>query len=254
MDGIDVSYCQRCFPWGRYDGGFAMIKASQGKSQYGSYAGDFIEDSEYRRNAAGATAEGVPWGAYHYLTARNTGEAHAEAARFCSVLAERRDDMRLWAAVDVESTRWLPDEKTVLTAVVREFCAEVACRGFKPMVYSGPSFIGRRFDLPAGVPLWLALWGKESAAKRYDPVIWQYGMDQKYGVDGDIGYFTLPGLSETDAGAPVYAVGGQYKIRQGDKYTNGWTVPARLVGRSYEIGKVKEGAVYLPALWSWVRV
>lgn len=255
MKGIDVSFCQRCFPWQRYDGDFAMIKASQGKSDYGSYPEDFIVDSEFRRNAVGSTAAGVPWGAYHYLTARSVQEARFEAGRFCTALDPYRADMRLWAAVDVESPTWLVQlEKQTLTEIVRAFCAEVGARGYKPMVYSGLSFIGRRFEMPSGIPLWLAYWGSERQAKKYSPVIWQYGMDETYGVDGDIGYFALPGALETDATAPVYAAGMTFTIPEGAVYSNGWKVPARLVGREYEIGKVREGAVYLPALFSWVAV
>jgi GH25 family lysozyme M1 (1,4-beta-N-acetylmuramidase) len=254
MKGIDVSYCQRCFNWARYDGFFAMVKASQGRSDYGSYMDDFVVDSEFRRNAEGCRLHGIPFGAYHYLTAQDTAEARREADKFCDTLAPYRADMRLWAAVDVESQRWLPRDHAMLTQVVRAFTDEVAARGYKPMAYTNPSFLAYRFTKPAGVPLWLAYWGAtERKAKQYEPTIWQYGIDPDYGVDGNIGYFILSGPTSTDASRPVYAVGDDFTIPEDAKYSNGLRVPARLIGKTYEIGKVKDGAVYLPKLWSWVK-
>ena len=254
MRGIDVSFCQRCFNWARYDGDFAMVKASQGRSDYGSYTDDYIIDSEFKRNVEGCRLYGIPFGVYHYLTARNTMEAHREATAFCDAISPYRNSIRLWAAVDVESPLWLPTDKVSLTQIVNEFIATVKQRGFKPMLYTGLPFLLYRFQKPEGIPLWLAYWGGEKTAKKYEPLIWQYGIDQKYGVDGDIGYFTLSDVTNTEADQPVYSPGDVFTIHAGAKYTNGISVPARLIGKQYEIGKVKDGAVYLPKLWSWVRI
>ena len=79
--------------------------------------------------------------------------------------------------------------------------------------------------------------------------IWQYGTTRTDGistdVDADYGYFALDG---------GYKVGDKYTIKAGDRYTNGVAVPARLVGKSYTIMQVKENAILLGEISSWVKV
>lgn len=52
---------------------------------------------------------------------------------------------------------------------------------------------------------------------------------------------------------PKYEVGGEYVIKSTDIYTNGVKVPSRYVGKSMTIKQVKEKAILLAEINSWVR-
>ena len=69
--GIDVSLFQRSIDWAavRASGiAFAMIKATQGRSERNAQVCLFT-DPYFTENIAGAAANGLKIGVYHYLTA-----------------------------------------------------------------------------------------------------------------------------------------------------------------------------------------
>lgn len=253
LKGIDVSYANGNFNWAKYNGGFAMIKATQGRSDYGTYSARCVTDSTFQRNATNCFANGVPFGVYHYLTAKTVVEAREEAEYFVSVIAQYRDRICLWAAVDVESHQ-LPTDARDLTDIVRAFCDAVRLAGYSPMVYTSASWVRYgRFELPQGVPLWLALWHvTEKTARKYNPTLWQYGLDDDYQADGNICLADMR-FPVSKMGKQTYVAGGSYTVKEGDVYTNGKAVPKRYVGKEYTIGKVAEGKIFIPLLFSWIK-
>ena len=216
---LDVSALQRNVDWKRAAaGGFSgvMVKASQGRSEYTEGLRNF-EDSCFRSNVRGAVSAGMRAGAYHYLTAQTVREAEEEAAFFVSVLEKEKKNLTLWAAVDVES-RFLPENRALLTEIVRVFCETVRKKGYLPMVYTNPDFLKNRLGALPDLPLWLANWlsgsargqapsdGEAAAMRARYPaaVIWQWGL---YGggavpgisgtVDGDILLTAFPVTGKT---------------------------------------------------------
>lgn len=142
----------------------------------------------------GASRRGIPCGVYHYLCARTEEEAVSEARYFVNLIRPYKSSISLWAAADVEEKKYLPSDKTKLTRIVFAFCKVVKSAGFKPMVYTNPDFLTYRLNDISHWDLWLAYWGvKESSAKRYNPKIWQYGLDDFQGISGkadaNIGFF-----------------------------------------------------------------
>lgn len=187
--GIDVSTYQGAIRWSdaHSDGvDFAMIKATQGRSEQNSSLRLF-EDSKFRTNIVGAHDNDIRCGTYHYLTAESVKDAIEEAEYYLSVISPFRSLVSLWAAVDVES-KYLPRDKTLLTEIVKAFCDKISSAGFKPMVYTNPDFLKNRLIDISKYPLWLALWRNKNlvpAVEQYKNLhLWQYGKDNVNGVSG----------------------------------------------------------------------
>lgn len=188
-EGIDVSVYQGVPDWNAVRAGgvtFAMIKASQGRSETDGSVRLF-EDAQYRRNLRAASAAGIRCGVYHYLTAVNLSEADEEAAFFVSLLPSERQNITLWAAVDAES-RYLPRDRILLTKIVSRFCDKVRAAGFRPMLYTNPDFLKNRLDDVSAIPLWLALWRDVSFPPEEGQypglTLWQWGRGTIPGIAG----------------------------------------------------------------------
>lgn len=259
MQGIDVSYIQGSVDWKKVradDVDFAIIKATQGRGE-GALTRllSHFRDPRFTDNVLGASAAGLSVGVFHYLTATDEDMAVAEADYFLEAIEPYHSRISLYAAVDVESDVWLKKlAPTRLAAVVDTFTQRVYERGFQPCVYTNPSFL--LYRLPSGFAskhdIWLAHWG---ASKPYTVpylVMWQYGKGYVSGVkdlvDLDVGYF------EPREIVRVWKVGDTYTIREGDVYSSGAKVPARLVGRQYSVLQVKDGKILLGGIMSWVKV
>ena len=215
MNGIDVSYAQGRVDWaGAAAEGvqFAMIKASQGRLLADPDGGPFT-DSCFVRNVREATAAGIPVGVYHYLCASSVAEAEAEADYFLAAITPYRKQITLWAVCDAEEEKYLPRDRETLGAVVEAFLNRVAAAGFRPMLYSNPSFLTYRLPDMRRYDLWLAYWGTtEARALAYDPKIWQYGTDSIANlrvVDVNRGYFSEKEMkpSEEDEKTPPDGAG-----------------------------------------------
>ena len=249
LKGIDVSTLQGNIDWPRISADFAMIKATQGCGQ-GAVTRllSRFTDSKFKTNITNCP---VPCGVYHYFTAQDKAKATAEADYFCSIIEPYRDRIKLWAALDVESFYLDGLSKTELTAIVNTALERIEARGFKPMLYTNPNYLRYRFEPHAfdDCDIWLAHYGVSKPYSVPNMKIWQYGTTRTGGistdVDADYGYFDLDG---------GYKVGDKYTIRAGDRYTNGVSVPARLVGKSYTIMQVREDRILLGEISSWVKV
>ena len=248
LKGIDVSALQGNIDWSRVPTDFAMIKATQGRGEgAATKLLPRFTDSKFKRNIANARC---PCGVYHYFTAQDKQKALTEADYFCSVIEPHRANIKLWAALDVESKYLDGLGKTELTAIVRTALERIESRGFKPMLYTNPNFLKYRFEPGAfnDTDIWLAHWGVAKPMSVPNLQIWQYGITRKDGistdVDADYGYFAVD----------TYKVGDKYTIKAGDKYSNGVSVPARLIGKSYTIMQVRDGRILLGEISSWVNV
>lgn len=187
--GIDVSTYQGNINWMdvRSTGiDFAMIKATQGRSETAAYR-DFT-DSKFTANITGAHSVGIRCGVYHYLTAQTVPEAMKEAEYFLSVIEPFRKIISLYAAVDVESSKYLPNDKTLLTQIVFAFCSRVEAAGYDPMIYTNLDWMKNRLNDISAYPLWLALWRDREnvpTVKKFPSMrIWQWGTEAVKGIAG----------------------------------------------------------------------
>ena len=248
LKGIDVSTLQGNIDWSHVSADFAMIKATQGRGEgAATRLLSRFTDSKFKRNITSARC---PCGVYHYFTARDKSKALAEIDYYCSIIEPYRKNITLWAALDVESKYLDGLGKFELTAIVRTALERIEVHGFKPMLYTNPNYLRYRFEPHAfdGCDIWLAHYGVSKPYSVPNMKIWQYGTTRTDGistaVDANYGYFAVE----------TYRVGEKYTIKPGDRYTNGVSVPARLIGKSYTIMQVREDRILLGEISSWVKV
>lgn len=185
--GIDVSTFQKAVDWAKVkaDGvDFAMIKATQGKSETNPSLYLFT-DSRFKANIVNASKNGIECGVYHYLTATTPAGAREEAEYFLKTIEPYKDHIKLYAAVDVES-KYLPNDKTLLTQIVNLFCIIVKQAGYDPMVYTNPNYLQYRLNGIFTWKLWLALWRDKTDAPKADQypnlTLWQWGGETVKGI------------------------------------------------------------------------
>ncbi|HET6712813.1 MAG TPA: GH25 family lysozyme [Actinomycetota bacterium] len=225
LPGIDVSHWQGTIDWQRVaEKGkrFAFLKATDGHD---------ILDPTFFANRAGARANGLLVGAYHFARPDPSKGDAVEEARWFVSQADPRPGYLL-PVLDLETSRGLDQQDVTLWA--RRWTAEVRrLTGVTPLVYTSPHGWERRTgDTRAlardGSPLWIAHWGVESPllpAGEWDGNgwhVWQYtSHGQVAGIAGrvdldvvrgnSLGPITIRRLSlevEGDAGTIVSAPAG----------------------------------------------
>ncbi len=184
--GIDTSLYQGNIDWAKVkaDGvEFAIIKASQGRTA--DYDAPFA-DPKFIENRRGAGQNGIYWGCYHYLCARNLAEARQEAEYFVNLVKPYYNEMKLWAAVDIEDSGFMGHlSRAELTAIVDTFCKIVRAAGLRPMVYANSWWLDSKFDVPEGVPVWEANLSISDVPDRAK--VWQHSFTGKVdGIAGDV--------------------------------------------------------------------
>jgi GH25 family lysozyme M1 (1,4-beta-N-acetylmuramidase) len=254
MNGIDVYTGQGIIDWRTValTQGFAMIKASQGRGE--TRATEHLRiftDSKFVRNITEASKTKMKLGVWHWMTARSVAEAYYEADYFIETISPYRDKITLWAAADVESDRYLGDlGKSELTEITRAFLERIQRAGYRSMLYTNPNFLKYRFTKNAfnDTDIWLAHYGVKKPMQVPHLKIWQHSAGRVPGigtdVDLDTGYFD----------STPYSVGEKYTIRFGDLYSNGFPIPARLIGKVCTISKVKPDRILLREILSWVKI
>ena len=218
--GIDVSTYQGNINWMdvRSTGiDFAMIKATQGRSETAAYR-DFT-DSKFTANITGAHSVGIRCGVYHFLTAQTVPEAMKEAEYFLSVIEPFRKIISLYAAVDVESSKYLPNDKTLLTQIVFAFCSRVEAAGYDPMIYTNLDWMKNRLNDISAYPLWLALWRDREnvpTVKQFPSMrIWQWGTEAVKGIAGKPdANFMIAEKPKSETVETDKAVGGKKDTRE----------------------------------------
>lgn len=184
--GIDTSLWNGSIDWAKVkaDGvEFAIIKASQGRTA--DYDAPFT-DPRFIENRRGAGQSGIYWGCYHYLCARNLAEARQEAEYFVNLVKPYKDELKLWAAVDVEDSGFMGHlSKAEVSEIVSEFCRIVKAAGLRPMVYANSWWLNSKFTAPEGVPVWEANLSISEIPDRAK--VWQHSFTGNVdGISGDV--------------------------------------------------------------------
>ena len=158
QQGIDVSHWQGTIDWAKVKAAgktFAFAKATEGIG---------FEDSNYDVNKAGALAQGIKFGAYHFARP-GSNDPVREADWF--VDTARVQHGMLIPVLDLELTGGLGT--SALTSWVKAWLQRVDQRlGVKPMIYTSPSFWrnamgdSRWFADNGYAMLWVAHWGVTS--------------------------------------------------------------------------------------------
>ncbi|HEX3264892.1 MAG TPA: glycoside hydrolase family 25 protein [Candidatus Limnocylindrales bacterium] len=185
-EGIDVSHWQGTIDWTQVRAAgktFAFAKATEGTS--------FLDD-HYAKNKAGAMANGIMFGAYHFARP-GSNDPVKEADWFVDNMGLQHGMMI--PAMDLEVTGGLG--VTALTNWTKAWLQRVADRtGVKPLIYTSPSFWrtylndSRWFADNGYSILWVAHWNVTSPSVPgsnwggHSWTFWQYSSDG-----------TVPGIS-----------------------------------------------------------
>ena len=159
LPGIDVSHWQDTIDWEKVAGTgkrFVFLKTTDGH--------DYL-DPTFATNRAGALANGLVVGAYHFARPDpSQGDAVEEARWFVSNAEPKPGN--LLPVLDLETSKGLDQQGITLWA--RRWVAEVRrLTGIIPLMYTSPyGWASRTGDSRAlardGVPLWVAHWGVTS--------------------------------------------------------------------------------------------
>lgn len=196
--GVDVSGSQGVINWKDTAKAvdFAILKAG------GSNAGFYTAD-RFAENYKGATAAGVPLGAYYYVgeNFKTAADGKADAERFLAILKGKRFAYPVF--VDVEETR--PADKAGVTDATLAFCETLEKAGYCVGIYSSAvsGFVDRldaarlkKFDF------WVADY-RSSTIEAGKPALacgmWQYSKTGKVAgiagkVDLDIAFKDYPAI------------------------------------------------------------
>jgi len=179
LPGIDVSHHQDVIDWVAVAASgqrFAIAKATEGRTYI---------DPMYATNKAGAEANGIAFGAYHFARPDDTpNDAILEADHFVQTaglapgnLIPALDIERTGGLSQVEVTQWILDWLGRVTELL----------GVRPMVYTSPAGWGTRTGDTTAVAdagytvLWVAHWGVDEPRLPADDwsgngwTFWQYG-------------------------------------------------------------------------------
>ena len=197
LPGIDVSHWQGDVDWTKVaeDGiRFVFLKATDGTHYV---------DPTFAANRAGARANGLSVGAYHFARPDAApGDARREARHFIDVMDPRPGD--LLPVLDMETSEGLDQEGVTRWArtwirVVRDLS------GVTPLVYTSPyGWASRTGDTRLvardGAPLWVAHWGVRTPTLPADGwdgrgwVVWQHSSTGHVsGIAGNVDLDRLAG-------------------------------------------------------------
>ena len=199
LPGIDVSHWQDTIDWKKVAGTgkrFVFLKATDGH--------DYL-DPTFATNRAGARANGLVVGAYHFARPDpSQGDAVEEARWFVSHAEPKPGN--LLPVLDLETSKGLDQQGITLWA--RRWVAEVRrLTGVTPLMYTSPyGWASRTGDSRAlardGVPLWVAHWGVTSPllpAGDWDGKgwrVWQHTSDGHVaGIEGRVDLDVVRGRS-----------------------------------------------------------
>ena len=218
-EGVDVS---------QFQGGirFSQVAADGIKAVYiRASLGDSYVDPNFVRNYTAAKANGLLVGFYHYMTAKTTAEAEAQARFFLQTIGKRTYDLKL--AMDYGGEQGLTTAS--LNANALAFLRAVERNsGTKPVIYTSASKARDVWsqELASQSPLWVANYYvplPEANGKWPGWVGFQY--TNRGSVDGisgnvDRDRFTNYALRETSVPTPEPPVTGNklicYTIQKGD--------------------------------------
>lgn len=267
--GIDISKWNTNLDFKRLKAAgidFAMIRAGLGTQT----------DPMFQSHIKVAQAAGMQVSVYWFAYALNTSEAKKEADACLKVIKPYKLDLPVFYDFEYDTERYA-EEKGVTytvasrTAIIKAFCDRIEASGYDAGVYINPDYCLYKTNRPQlkKYKLWIAAWRRSDGVASFeavkpeqlptaykDAMIWQPGKAKLDGsggayVDINYGYF---GSSATSTGKVTYKVDDMYTIKADDKYTDGGSVPPRIVGNSYKILEVHDDYILLAGIFSQVKI
>lgn len=267
--GIDVSKWNTNLDFKRLkaaDIDFAMIRAGLGTQT----------DPMFQSHIKAAQAAGMQVGAYWFAYALNTNEAKKEADACLNDIKPYKLDLPVFYDFEYDTERYAGDKGVTYTVasrtnIIKTFCDRIEASGYDSGVYINPDYClykTNRAQLKK-YKLWIAAWRRSDGVASFtsvkpeqlpttykDAMIWQPG---KAKLDGSGGAYVDINYGYFESGSPstdkvTYKVDDMYTIKADDKYTDGGSVPPRIVGNSYKILEVHDDYILLAGIFSQVKI
>ena len=177
--GIDVSYYQGTINWATVatQVDFAILRLG--------YATTL--DSQFKNNAAGCNANGVPFGVYIYSYAESEAEAIEEAEFVISVLKDYDVDLPVFFDIEDECQSALGS--SAIQNIVKAFCETIKDAGYEPGLYTFLSWFNSYFSgtYYNTLPKWVAQISVSSCSYAKGLTMWQYSWTGSFsGISGDV--------------------------------------------------------------------
>ena len=207
--GIDVSEHNGVLDWAaikRAGIKFAIIRDGYGVSHV---------DNQFKANMAGAIAQGLMIGVYHFSYALDAAGAKKEAAFCLKLLEPYKDKIALpvyfdfeYDTVDYAAKCGVTLGKSAFNSHAVAFCEAVTAAGYAPGVYYNKDYYNRMVDLNSvgGYSQWYAQYASAPSVTSYD--LWQYS--SSYTIPGCAGRFDVNVLKNSGS------------ITNSRKYKQGW--------------------------------
>ena len=181
--GIDVSEHNGILDWAKLKAAevqYAIIRTGYGKG---------YTDAQFQNNMAGAIAQGMPIGVYHFSYAGDADGAKREAEYAISLLSPYKYKIKLPVFFDFEYDTVNYVRKTYGKELGRQdfndhavaFCETVKAAGYVPGVYYNLDYYNRFVDKArlGGYVQWYAQYNKTADISGWD--VWQYSSTAKLG-------------------------------------------------------------------------
>lgn len=207
--GIDVSEHNGALDWAAIKKAgikFAIIRDGYGVSHV---------DNQFHANMAGAIAQGLMIGVYHFSYALDAAGAKKEAAFCLKLLEPYKDKIVLpvyfdfeYDTVDYAAKCGVTLGKSAFNAHTVAFCEAVKSAGYAPGVYYNKDYYNRMVDLNSvgGYSQWYAQYASAPSVTSYD--LWQYSSS-----------YTIPGCSGR---FDINVMANSGSITNSRKYKQGW--------------------------------
>ena len=185
--GIDVSEHNGVIDWAKVRAAgidFAIIRSGYGVSH---------KDTRFDDNIAGALANGIGVGIYHFSYALSEAGAEAEADFCASILAPWHSRIHLpvffdleYDSVDYAARQGVTIDRDAFNRFANTFLDRILQRGYDPGIYFNLDYLARYCDLDALDPCeqWLASWNAGTDWSGYD--LWQAGQETVDGISGPV--------------------------------------------------------------------
>lgn len=194
--GIDVSEHNGVVNWSaakKAGIGFAVIRTGYGTSHV---------DKQFAANMAGAAAQGIPIGIYHFSYALTAAGAKQEADYVIKLLAAYKNQITLpvffdfeYDTVDYAKKQGVTLGKGAFNAHTVAFCERIKAAGYTPGTYYNLDYLRKYVDMDqvGGYVQWYAQYSSTASAAGHD--IWQYS--SSYTIPGCSGRFDVNLLENT---------------------------------------------------------
>lgn len=207
--GIDVSEHNGVLDWAaikRAGIKFAIIRDGYGVSHV---------DNQFKANMAGAIAQGLMIGVYHFSYALDDAGAKNEAAFCLGLLEPYKDKIVLpvyfdfeYDTVDYAAKCGVTLGKSAFNSHAVAFCEAVKSAGYAPGVYYNKDYYNRMVDMGSvgGYSQWYAQYAATASIDGWD--FWQYS--SSYTIPGCSGRFDINVMAHSGS------------ITNSRKYKQGW--------------------------------